>query len=65
MMDKRLVLIFYLYSYPDIGSPDSELNDVNIISEWQTIPGQWPWQTDASALSLLTTQTCTAFNWSP
>ena len=29
-----------------------KFNDVHGVSEWQTTPGQWPWQTAAAALVL-------------
>ena len=45
--------------------PNSELTVVHGVSEWQTIPGQWPWQTAASALVRAGHTNCTAVNWSP
>ena len=30
--------------------PSFTFYDVHGVSEWQTIPGQWPWKTDTGAL---------------
>ena len=49
MKDRGMILILYLRSSPDISSP-TQLTVVHCVSEWLTIPCQWPWQTAATAL---------------
>ena len=36
--------------FSSLAYPSFTLSDVHGVLEWETIPGQWPWQTDAGAL---------------
>ena len=49
MKDREMILILYLKICPVIGFP-TQLTVVHSVSEWLTIPCQWPWQTDDTAL---------------
>ena len=49
MKDREMILILYLKSCLDIGSP-THPTVVHCVSEWLTIPCQWPWQTADTTL---------------
>ena len=49
MKDRGIILILYLESCSDIGSP-TQLTVVHCVSEWLTIPCHWLWQTADTAL---------------
>ena len=63
MKDIGMILILYLKSCPDIGSP-TQLNVVHCVSEWLTIPASGHGRLLLLPWSVLATQNCTAVNWS-
>ena len=65
MKDKRMILILYLYSSPDIGCPTESSLKFMVFQSGRPFLASGHGRLMLVPWSLLATQSCTAVNWSP